>query len=107
MHVEPSFVGGQAGGEGDAAAAGHVGVADAVGVDDVRAARLRRAMPSVSASCMAMLVREPPMSVEPSSSVTVPSAFTLAEHARLQPDVEPEAGRDAAAAVRAGRACVL
>ena len=35
-------------------------------------------MPSVSANCMATLVRVPPMSVEPSISITVPSGFTLA-----------------------------
>src|SRR5438874_4041591 len=35
-------------------------------------------MPSASASCMAIEVREPPISVEPSTRLTVPSALTLA-----------------------------
>ena len=42
-------------------------------------------MPSVSASCMAMLVRVPPISVEPSSSVTVPSSLTFAEQLETPP----------------------
>ena len=42
-------------------------------------------MPSVSASCMAMLVRVPPMSVEPSTSVTMPSSLTLAEQLDAPP----------------------
>ena len=42
-------------------------------------------MPSVSASCMAMPVREPPMSVEPSIRVTMPSSFTLAEQLDAPP----------------------
>ena len=33
-------------------------------------------IPSVSAACMATDVRVPPMSTEPSRSVTVPSAFS-------------------------------
>ena len=36
------------------------------------------AIPSVSASCIAIDVRVPPMSIDPSRSVTVPSAFTIA-----------------------------
>ena len=36
------------------------------------------AMPSTSATCMAMAARLPPMSGEPSTRLTVPSALTLA-----------------------------
>jgi hypothetical protein len=42
-------------------------------------------MPSASASCMAIEVRVPPMSVEPSTRLTVPSALTLAVTVDLSP----------------------
>ena len=44
-------------------------------------------MPSVSANCIAMLVRLPPISVEPSTRFTWPSAFTLAETLDLPPQL--------------------
>ena len=53
-------------------------------------------MPSVSANCMAMLVRVPPISVEPSTSVTMPSPLTLAE----QLDVPPMLNQNPAAIPR-------
>ncbi len=42
-------------------------------------------MPSVSANCMATLVRVPPMSVEPSIRLTVPSGLTLAAALDFKP----------------------
>ena len=41
--------------------------------------------PKVSANCMATDVRVPPMSVEPSTKLTVPSALTLAVQEDLSP----------------------
>ena len=46
---------------------------------------LSAGMPSTSAACMAIDVREPPMSVEPSTSVIVPSAFTPMWHLESKP----------------------
>ena len=50
-------------------------------------------IPNVSANCMAIEVRVPPMSVEPSSSVTLPSLFSLASTLEVKPmlNQNPEA----------------
>src|SRR5579872_157323 len=61
-------------------------------------------IPSTSAACMAMEVRVPPISVEPSTRFTVPSALTLT----VQLDVEPEPHRHTAPAIGpAERCCVM
>ena len=99
--------GGQAGGEGAAAAVGHVVVAERAGVGDDGAHLARRecrAPRPPSGTCEA---REPPMSGVPTASATVPSALMLSDDAGLAAEIEPEAAGHAAALVLAERRLVV
>ena len=68
--------------------------------------RPRRRMSMVSASCMAIDAREPPMSGEPSTRLTEPSELTLAETLDLPPQLNQKplaTPRPRFACPRAGR----